>query len=173
MTTNYKDPKAYLSSLISKRGNSGPDGVYVTNLTIVAEADSDYGYKVNFRNCGHLTPPVGLDYVSWVELLVCLRFDNPQTPKVISTEPDLIPLDSTALYQFVPEGGSMSLNVFLPFMDAQMFEYMVSYSQDMLSFAANFAGKVATNVRFNIGYATSKWDDLVESGEVEEQERSF
>lgn len=166
MTTNYKDPKTYLESLISKRGKSGSGGVYLTNLTIVAEAESDYGYKANYRRCGSNTPPVGTDLSRWHQVLVNLREDNSQLPFTLNTERLLCCLDDEAIYQFIPEGASMSLNVFLPFLDSKMFEHWVCTTQDMLSYAAGFASKFPSHIRFTIGYATSKWDDLVDSGEV-------
>lgn len=173
MTTNHKDPLSYLNSLISKRGKSGPDGVYLTNLTIVAEANTDYDYKVNYRKCGARTPLIGTNYTDWIELLVNLREDNPQTPQTLPTDSDLVPVDSEAIYQFVPEGGMLSLNVFMPYLDTQLFEHLVCSTQDMLTYVAGFAGKIPSHIRFSIGYATSKWGDLAESGEVEEYDLSY
>lgn len=160
MTTNYKDPKSYVDSLVTKRGKSGPDGVYLTNLTVVAEAESDYGYKVNFAGCSSNTPPSDVEYGDWLDLLVQLREDNPQTPQSVHATGEV--------YQFIPEGGYISLNVFVPSLDLQMFEYFVSSSQYALNYVAKFAGKIPTHIRFSIGYATSKWGDLVDSGYVTE-----
>lgn len=173
MTTNYKDPQSYLNEMVSKRGKSGPEGVYLTNLTVVAEAETDYGYKVNFGKCGHGTPPSGVEYMDWLELLVELREDNPQFPRFLVTNTGLAPWDKTAIYQFLPEGGAISLNVFLPYLDSQMFEYFVCTGQDILTYVSDFIGKFPTHIRYSIGYATSSWEDLVESGEVLEQDFSY
>lgn len=173
MTTHHKDPLSYLNFLISKRGKSGPEGIYLTDMTIVAEAAVDYGYKANYGKCGPNSPITGVNYTDWLQLLVNLREDNPQFPHTISADDELVPLDSKAMYQFISEGSSMRLNVFKPYLDAKMFEFLVCSTQDMLSYVADFSGKIPSHIRFSIGYATSRWEDLSDSGEVEEHDLSY
>lgn len=139
----------------------------MTNVTIVAEADLDYGYHVSIDKCGPNLPPVGVTLEDWHSLLINLRNDNPQLPYAVVSDED------SAIYQFMPEGGNMSLNVFIPVADTQMAEYLVCQAQDMLAFVANFSGKIPTFVRFSIGYAHSFWHDLEEDGELLEQDLSF
>lgn len=168
--TNYKDPKTYLSTQVSRRGKSGPCGVYLTNVTIVAEASTDYGYKASFDKCGPHQPPLDISLEDWQDLLVRLRFDNPQVPQTVHTMEEY---DELFNYQFFSEGGYMGLNVFAPSLDTEMFEHLVCSCQDALIFASNFAGKIPTNIRFSIGYASMRWDNLAEEGEVQEQDLSF
>lgn len=165
MSHNHKDPKTYLIESVSKRGRSGPDGVYLTNLTVVAESTTDYGYKANILRAAPLTPPVSICYEEWLSLIVKLRTDSVQNPCSIFTD--------EAIYQFLPEGGSISLNVFIPVLDADTFEYFVCFCQDMMECVSEFTGKLALSIRFSIGYCNRTWRDLADDGEVEEQDFSF
>lgn len=165
MTQTYQDPKTYISTLAAKRGKSGIRGVYLTNVTIVAEASTDYGYKVNFSSVRPLEGPENAVREDWLEVLVAMRADVTQDPQCLSFK--------DGIYQFLPEGNNVSLNVFLPQLEVELFEYHVCLAQDLLQCLASFAGKVATTIRFNIGFVNRSWADLAEVGEVEERELSY
>lgn len=165
MANNYQDPKTYLNNAVTKRGKSGAEGVYLTNVTVVAEATADYGYKLNLAGTALFYPPFPFEQENWLTLLVSLRGGSRETPHHVSTKSEI--------FQFVPEGGNISLNVFVPYLNADIFEVYVSECQEMLQFICDFSGKIPTFIRFHIGYAFRKWDTLAEEGEVEEQDFSF
>lgn len=166
MTQNHKDPETYLTQLVAKRGKSGPTGVYLTSVTVVAEAQSDYGYKANIGKSEPLIPPAGIELEDWLYLLVSLRQDNPQIPQVLGPSMGM-------MYQFVPEGGSLSLNVFCPLINVGGLGHMVCFCQDMLQTVADFVCKIPTTIRFSIGYAFKDWENLAIDGEVEELELTY
>lgn len=163
--SSYQDPKSYLNNAVTKRGKSGTDGVFLTNVTVVAECSTDYGYKVNTSGVTPLNPPFGVCYDSWLELLVSLRSNFPDTPEHVITEEISL--------QFVPDGGSISLNVYLPVLNSDVFEVYVKECQETLALVCDFSGKLPTFIRFSIGYAFRRWDTLEEEGEVEGQDLSF
>lgn len=166
MTQNHKDPETYLTQLVTKHGKSGPTGIYLTSVTVIAEAQSDYGYKANISRSGPLLPPAGVRLEDWLYLLVSLRQDDPQVPRVLG------PFTGT-MYQFVPEGGNVSLNVFCPLVDTESLSHMVCFCQDMLQTVTDFVHKIPTTIKFFIGYAIKDWRDLAVDGEVEEFELTY
>ena len=159
MSHNYQDPKAYLNNAVTKRGKSGAEGVYLTNVTVVADCGTDYGYKTNTQGTALLSPPFPFDYEGWLSLLVSMRGSPIDEPVHLTTD--------DAMFQFLPEGGNISLNVFIPSINSDVFEVYVSECQDMLQFVGDFAGKIPTFVRFSFGYAFRSWDTLVGEGEVQ------
>lgn len=163
--SSYQDPKSYLNNAVTKRGKSGTDGVYLTNVTVVAECSTDYKYKVNTSGVTEFRPPFGLNYEEWLELLVSMRGGFTDTPVHL--------YNGEALFQFMPDGGSISLNVFIPCLNSDVFEVYVQECQEMLQLICDFSGKLPTFIRFSIGYAFRKWGTLVEEGEVQEYDLSF
>ena len=165
MTQTYKDPQSYLDSAVSKRGKSGSFGVYLSNVTVVAEANTDYGYKA-FTPAGDiLCPMFPVEEGKWFELLVTLRSQRVQKQCTL--------LNGSQVYQFLPEGGYMGLNIFLPEVFTRSFQHEVLVAQNTLSEVSNFVGKLPSTIRFNIGVAWKDWEDMVESGEAEEVEYSY
>lgn len=165
MTQTYKDPHSYLDSAVAKRGKSGYCGVYQTNVTVVAECDTDYGYKV-FGVAGDvLYPQIQVDEEDWLRMLVTLRSQTLQRQCTI--------MNGRQIYQFLPEGGHMSLNIFLPEIFTHSFQYEVLTAQNTLRNVATFVGSLPSTIRFNIGIAWKTWDDMVESGEAQEVDLSF
>jgi hypothetical protein len=168
MAQNYRDPLTYLNETVTKRGKSGPDGVYLYNVTVVAEAASDYNYRVSYGNPVRPTvPPEGLDWVEWASLLISLRSD------VRTLSHELLFSTDKSVWQFLPEGNSLSMNVFLPVTDISIFPYLLKQAQDTLICAADFATKVPDSIRFNIGVVTKSWVDMAEQGEVKEMDLSY
>jgi hypothetical protein len=162
MSHNYQDPKAYLNNAVTKRGKSGAEGVYLSNVTVVADCSIDYGYRANASGTSLYNPPFPFDYEDWLSVLVAMRGNPYDVPTHLITE--------DATFQFIPEGGNIYLNVFIPLLNADVFEIYVSECQGMLQFVGDFAGKIPTFIRFSIGYAFRKWDRLAEEGEVQASE---
>lgn len=162
MSHNYQDPKAYLNSAVTKRGKSGAEGVSLTNIAVVADCSVDYGYKANITGTSLFNPPFPFMYEEWLTLLVSMRGNQVDTPFHLTTD--------EATFQFIPDGGYISLNVFIPSVNSDIFEIYVSQCQGLLQFIADFAGKLPTFVRFSIGYAFRRWNALAEEGEVQARE---
>jgi len=170
MSQNYRDPFTYLNEAVSKRGKSGHEGVYLANVTVVAEAEEDYGYKnpdmgPGFRSHESLVSQREFDSQQWLELLVSLRSQTQEKSHCIQRG------DRT--FQFLPEGGNLSLNVFLPEVFCASFDFDVAYCQSLLRIVARFCGKIPTTIRFNIGLAHRFWSDLVENDEVQEMDLNY
>lgn len=170
MRQTYRDPFTYLNDAVSKRGKSGYDRVYLANVTVVAEAETDYGYRdpemgPGFRSHENLVRQNEFDSQQWLELLVSLRGQTQEKPYCIRRG------DRT--FQFLPEGGNLSLNVFFPEVFCASFDSDVAYCQSLLRVVARFCGKVPTTIRFNIGLAYRFWSDLVENEDVQEMDLNY
>jgi hypothetical protein len=168
MSQIHQDPVSYLNEAINNRGKSTRNGVYLTNITVVAEATVDYGYK-------ELPPrpdPSGVwqlhpyfDELDWLRLLVSLRSQVVENPESLDRQ--------DCICQFIPEGPKMSMNVFIPKTCAEGFAWEVSFHQELLKWVCDFAGKVPTFIRFNIGFAERSWDDMVKTQDAQEMDLNF
>lgn len=165
MSQTYKNPLDYLNDAVTKRGRSGPDGVYLTNVTVVAESSTDYGYKVSTDRITPLVPPANIPPEEWSWLLVSLRSDYRALDFVLN--------HGNMLSQLLVEGNQLSMNVFAPNIRVESFPYLILSSQEMLKCLADFSGKLPSTIRFNLGVVTKTWDEMVESGEAQEVELSF
>ena len=168
MTQTYQDPVSYLNEVINKRGRSTHNGVYLTNVTVVCEASSDYGYKEfppSPDPCKVREFYNHFDEIDWLKLLVSLRSQKLEQPEHISKR--------GYICQFMPEGPNLSLNVFMPVLYAEHFSWSVSFYQELLKWVGDFVGKVPTYIRFNIGYSTRSWEDLVRTEDVREMDLNF
>jgi hypothetical protein len=166
MAQTYKDPHSYLNESLVKRGKSGHQEVYLTHVTVVAEAEADYGYRV-LPASFDLFSPLGNHYnnLEWLILLVSLRSQTTDTQRSIVL--------NQATLQFIPEGSDLSLNIFFPERNVETFDYDVLAAQDMLRGVSKFAGKIPTTIRFNLGLVKKSYEAMVEEGEVEEVEFSY
>jgi len=167
MAQIYKDPYSYLNDAVVKRGKSGSYGVYLQNVVVVAEATSDYGYKVFLPAPTAESPFQGEEETpfEWYQTLVRLRSQVVQTTESIYVD--------RKLYQFCPEGGTISMNVFIPEAFVDTFNHEVVHSQRLLNLIGDFTGKTPTTVRFTIGVAYKSWYDMAEEGEVQEIEYAY
>ena len=165
MTQTYKDPNSYLDTAVSKRGKSGHYGAYLTSVTVVAEPETDYGYKAFGISGDVIQPELNVDPDEWLRMLVTLRSQTVQKQYII--------VHDNQTYQFIPEGGYLSLNIFLPEVFTHCFQHEVLTAQNTLKIVADFVGSLPSSIRFNIGVAWKTWKDLVESGEAEEVEFSY
>lgn len=166
MAQTYKDPVDYLNEIVTKRGKSGPDGVYLHNVTVVAEASSDYNYKVSYGS--HVTPknpPVEIPFEDWAVLLINLRSDSRSLSHEIFLE--------NCILQILPEGNFLNFNVFLPSVEISTFPYLILYFQDIAKCLADFSTKISQAIRFNIGLACKSWLEMAEEGEVVETDLSY
>lgn len=168
MAQTYRDPITYLNEAVTRRGKSGPDGVYLQNVTVVAEASSDFNLNLSYGvPVSPVMPPSYCKVEDWNQLLVNLRWDLRSLSHTLN-----IPEDGLIL-QFLPEGNILGMNVFVPQVNTSDFPYTLQMAQDTLVCAADFTSKVAGNIRFSIGIATKSWGDMVEEGDVEERDLNF
>jgi hypothetical protein len=166
MAQIHKDPVTYLNEAVIKRGKSGPDGVYLHSITVVAEALADYDYKVSYGPAATvLEGPPDVNIYDWNSLLVSVRANHRQLSHELHLRDFLL--------QFLVEGGTLNLNVFFPVVETASFPYTILYCQDILRCVADFAGKIPASIRFNIGLAHKSWEDMVEEGEAEETDLNF
>lgn len=169
MAQTYRDPVTYLNEAVTRRGKSGPDGVYLHNVTVVAEASSDFSLNLSYGTpVSPVVPPLGASYEEWYELLVNLRWN-------LRSLSHRLNLDEGAglIFQFLSEGNSLSMNVFAPEVGTSDFPYILQIAKDTLICASDFTSKVAGTIRFSIGVATKSWGDMVEEGDVEERDLNF
>jgi len=168
MSQTYQDPVAYLNEAITTRGKSTHNGVYLTNITVVADSRVDYGYKEfppRPDPCGIGQLGNHFEEVDWLNLLVTLRGQKAEMPVEINR--------GKVICQFVPEGPHMSLNSFMPKVYCEGFSWEVSFHQELLKWVCDFVGKLPTHVRFNIGYANRSWQDLLRTEEVQEMDLNY
>lgn len=168
MEQTHLDPVTHLNEAISRRGKSTHNGVYLTNLTIVAEAEFDYGYKAfppSPDPCKVGKLESHFDEYDWLQLLVSLRAQKIEFPEQI--------LRGSSVFQFVPEGSRLSMNVFIPVVLSESFPWEVNFSQDLLRRVCDFVGKVPSHIRFSIGFAHRSWGDMVLNHEVQEMDLNF
>lgn len=163
MAQNHKDPNSYLNDAVVSRGKSARFGVYLTNVTVVAEANQDYNYKI-FSQASELDNPFPdwnfeSSLIEWFLALIRLR-SNKQEDASFTV--------GGRIFQFLVEGSVVSLNVFQPEAFVDSFQYDVSHAQQLLRMVADFLGKSATTVRFNIGKAHKSWTEMSDEGDVQE-----
>jgi hypothetical protein len=124
--------------------------------------------RVSYGNLiSPVVPPPGCSQQDWNELLVNLRWN------VRSLSHSLFLSGDNCLYQFLPEGNSLGMNVFQPEVDILNFPYTLKKAKDTLTCAADFCSKVVGQTRFNLGVVTKSWADMVEEGCAEERDLNF
>lgn len=167
MAQTHKDPHNYLNESLVKRGKSGHHGVYLNHVTVVADAETDYDYRVSTPDFDIFSPFFDGNYnnVEWLATLVSLRSQLTDTQRAV--------VFGKTTYQFIPEGGHLSLNVFLPETSVETFDYDILSAQRILRGVAKFTGKIPTTIRFNLGIVFKSYGAMAEQGEVEELEFSY
>jgi len=162
MTRRHTDPVTFLKNLITRRGKSELYGVFLTGVTIQAEANEEYSYDISQEKVSQLvkkTLTAG-DSAEWNRLLVDLRMNGLSLSYPITFKRQSEPVTVF----FVVEGTELQSLVFLPMLNVSEFPEEVLYHQRLLREVASFAGKTPTSMRFTIGAATMDWDDLVDQG---------
>lgn len=170
MAPKLTDPNSFLTSLVSKRGKSELFGVYLTGVTVLADATEDYGYEVSVpgieRDIRNL---FARDENDWNRLLVETRMNKDELIFPISFHRGVEPV---TVY-FAAEGTEMSCMVFIPTLVVSEFVTEVTFFQSLLKEVAEFAGSIPTSIRFTIGAASIEWDDLVDGGHAQEVDVGF
>ena len=170
MAPKLSDPNSFLTNLVSRKGKSDLYGVYLTGVSVLAEASEDYGYGVplepSLRDVHNLLSREAAD---WNSLLVETRRNTEEIIHPISFIRGREPI---TVY-FVVEGSEMSAMVFIPTLVVPEFVTEVAFYQHLLIEVALFAGKTPTSIRFTIGAASMEWDDLVEQGCAREVDIGF
>jgi hypothetical protein len=170
MTQKYTDPQTFLKNLVVKKGKSDLLGVYLTGVTVVADAANDYGYDFNpewvAKNVETLQKK---EEASWNKLLVEIRKKNDDIVHTFTFSRVGEPI---TMY-FIVEGNEMSAMVFIPTLLVTEFVSEIAFYSQLLAEVANFAGKTTTSVKFTLGAALMDWDDLVEQGCAREVDVGF
>ena len=170
MTQKYTDPHTFLKNLVIKKGKSDLLGVYLTGVTVVAEALNDYDYEVSQEWVANNVETLQRkEEASWNKLLVETRKN---TDEILHTF-TFSRLDDPITMYFIVEGHEMSAMVSIPTLLVTEFVSEIAFYSQLLSEAAAFAGKTPTSVKFTLGAALMDWDDLVEQGCAREVDVGF
>jgi hypothetical protein len=163
------DPVSFLKTSLTKHGKTDPKGVYLTNLTITADSQVDYGYSALISaNPAQLVKMELENYDPWGQLLLSIR-KNPES----EIHRNITGPFGSCILQFIPEDHDLSCNVFLPRLEATTFDYYVCVFQEFHKAIAKFAGLSPTYVRFIVGVAIYPWSSMVEDGVAEEREIEY
>ena len=170
MAAKITDPNSFLTNLVSKRGKSELFGVYLTGVTVLADANEDYGYDVSVSGIERdIRNLFARDENDWNRLLVETRMNKDELVFPISFHRGVEPV---TVY-FAAEGTEMSCMVFIPTLVVSEFVTEVTFFQILLKKVAQFAGKIPASIRFTIGAASMEWEDLVERGCAREVDIGF
>lgn len=170
MNHKIHDPVTFLTNLVTRKGKSDLFGVYLTGVSVSAEAEAEYGYE-NDRSIAYqkVQACFSSDRRDWNSLLVETRIDTNEIVFPISffrgSEPVTV--------YFIIEDHDMSCLVFIPKLVIDEFASEVTFYQELLKTVASFSGKTPSIVKFTIGVASTDWDDLVERGEALEVDVGF
>jgi hypothetical protein len=170
MTQKLSNPSSFLAGLVSKKGRSDLYGVYLTSVSVLADACTDYGYDVLLSEVERdLRNMFARDEHDWNRLLVEIRMDESEIVFPISFMRGMEPV---TVY-FIVEGNEMSCLVSIPTLVVEEFVTEVTFFQALIKKVAHFAGKTPTSIRFTIGAASMQWEDLVEQGHAREVDVGF
>ena len=170
MAPKITDPNSFLTSLVSKRGKSDLFGVYLTGVTVLADANEDYQYDISFPDMErHISSIIHKEEADWNRLLVETRINTDELIFPISFHRGVEPV---TVY-FAVEGTEMSCMVGSPTLVVSEFVTEVTFFQVLLKKVAQFAGKIPTSIRFTIGAASMEWDELVDGGHAQEVDVGF
>lgn len=170
MAPKITDPNSFLTNLVSRKGKSDLYGVYLTGVSVLAEATEDYEYRVNHERIEQEVQTLFIrEEPDWNSLLVSTRRDEEEIVHPISFIRGREPI---TVY-FVCEGHEMAAMVFIPTLVVDEFVTEVTFFQYLLQKVAHFAGKTPTSIRFTIGAVSMEWDDVVEKGFAKEVDIGF
>lgn len=170
MAPKITDPASFLTNLVSRKGRSDLYGVYLTGVSILADATENYEYDVPLESIERdVERTLIQDSDDWNRLRVETR---------LSTDEIIFPIsfirgrEPNTVY-FIIEGREMSAMVFIPSLVVEEFVTEVSFYQHLLREIAQFAGKTPTTIRFTLGVASMEWDDMVGQGHAREVDIGF
>lgn len=170
MNHKIHDPVTFLTNLVTRKGKSDLFGVYLTGVTVSAEATRDYGYEEDRELASQKVKACfSTDRADWNCLLVETRTD---TTEIVFPISFFVGREPVTVY-FISEDHDMSCLVFIPKLVIDEFASEVTFYQELLKAVASFAGKTPSIVKFTIGVASTDWDDLVERGEAREVDVGF
>lgn len=170
MAKSITDPLNFLTNLLTNKGRSDLYGIYLTNVAVLAECETDYGYEVSESSIEtEVESLLRREENDWNRLLVQVRRDRDQ---IVFPIVFLRNLEPVTVY-FIVEGNEISLSVFIPTLVLNEFVTEVTFYQHLLREVALFAGKTPTSIRFTIGAVSMEWDEVVERGCAREVDVGF
>lgn len=170
MSPKITDPVSFLKNLVSRKGRSDTEGVYLCGATVLADALEDYGYDIDpLKVENEITNLLARGEKEWNSLLVSTRlYDNELVHSITFTRNG-----EDVMVQFITEDHDISCLVFIPKLETAEFESEVTFFLGLLRFTARFAGKNPTTARFTIGATCTGWEDMVEEGYAKEHDIAF
>lgn len=169
MALKIGDPVLFLQNLVIKKGRSDVEGVYLTNVTVVADATEDYNYEYNTAQVDRDLEVMWAQQQEWHTMLYKIK----KYDKVCQNITFPYGYEDQATVMFFNVEGDLSLHVFIPEVDASDFVYDVTYFTSLLRDMSRFTGKTYSTVKFTIGYCLLHWDDMVKRGEAREMDVAF
>jgi hypothetical protein len=170
MTQKFIDPYSFLRNLLTKKGKSDLEGVYLASVNVAADVQTDYGYEISSYDVERRVRKFyESDSAEWNALLVSMR----RFPLEIAHSFVLKEKPHPTMVTFISDGSELSCNVCSPSLVLDEFVTEVAVFQQLTQEVAKFAGKIPTTLRFSFGVVTVFWDDLVEWGEAREVDVGF
>jgi len=170
MAPKITDPNTFLTNLVSRKGKSELYGVYLTGVSILADATEDYGYNVSLAETERQVERTFIEEEDdWNRLRVETRRN---VNEIIFPISFLRGREPNTVY-FVVEGNEISAMVFIPTLVVDEFATEVTFFQALLRDIASFAGKTPTTIRFTLGAVSMEWDEVVDSGHARQVDIGF
>lgn len=170
MAIKISDPVLFLQNLVIKKGRSDTEGVYLTNVTVVASAQEDYNYEYDTIQVEQDLENMWQQQSEWHTLLYKIK-KYEKVCQNITFPYGISPDKATAMFFNVD--GDLSLHVFIPELDASDFTYDVIYFTSLLQDMAQYSSKTCSTVKFTIGYCLLGWEDMVRRGEAQEMDVAY
>jgi hypothetical protein len=144
--------------------------VYLTGVSILADATEDYGYNVSLAETERQVERTFIEEEDdWNRLRVETRRN---VNEIIFPISFLRGREPNTVY-FVVEGNEISAMVFIPTLVVDEFATEVTFFQALLRDIASFAGKTPTTIRFTLGAVSMEWDEVVDSGHARQVDIGF
>jgi hypothetical protein len=170
MAPKITDPDTFLRNLVAKKGKSELEGVTLTSVNVLANAQEDYQYGISEWEIDREVDGIfRRDEEDWNRLLVETRLNDDEIVFPIAFHYKNEPVTIF----FIVEGIEMTCMVCIPKLITDEFAIEATVFQAVLKNVARFAGKTAMSIKFCIGSVTVPWNELVDRGEVQEVDVGF
>jgi len=170
MTQKFIDPYSFLRNLLTKKGKSDLEGVFLSSVNVTADVQADYEYEFCANEVDRRVQKFyDYDSAAWNELLVSMRRYPSEIVHSFVVKGHPYP----TMLTFISDGADLSCNICTPSLVLDEFVTEVAVFQQLTKEVAKFAGKIPTTLRFSFGVVTVPWDDMVELGEAREVDVGF
>jgi len=170
MAQKITDPVTFLKNLVSRKGRSDREGVYLTGVNVAADGSTDYDYDVcPIKIESNIDNLWAREENLWNSLLVNIR----RRPEELSHSITFSHSGEDVTVYYLTEDHDASALVFIPKLEVSDFVYEVTFHQRLLQRVAEFAGKTPNTLKFILGAAFLSWDEMVDEGYAQEVDVGF